>query len=357
MHKLRNIIKKYIQENMIENVFNFFNVNNIHNLQFIDQSIIPLKLHNKNYAKLGGGNKNKDFSSFIDVYLDKNKYQVRIYKYTEKDDKNYKTINFIKFGSVLQDDGEFSNGEHCAVLIIDTKILESNIQSLNNYADCIKCSDSKNKLYKIGDILIQVMIHMSINKGMKKINLHDNSNYVCNKYSIPLINLRTITKGEQFYCKYGFRPLDHNKNNLNEYQKNELQIYMDNKKLFKSQPKMSKTELLQIIHYTKFDKIKDHNMLNYIEHTLIPRLKEKNNLISEIVNNIIQDSQEKIHIDKSQPTNNNNSFNACRLLKNILMNLYFKCGYYDYIEKTFTLNLKDKKIIEPFQNHIKLKLN
>ena len=187
MYKLQTIIKKYITNDKINNIIEYFNQNNITNLNFIDKYIIPLKFHNSN---LNGG---KDDSIFIDVNLKNKKYQARLYKYTEHDNKDYKTINFIKIESILQEDGEFSNADHCAILIVDTDIKESNIQSINNYKDCIKCYDEKNNVYKIGDILIQIMIYMSINKGMKKMNLHDNSNYKCNKYDIPLINLRTMT--------------------------------------------------------------------------------------------------------------------------------------------------------------------
>lgn len=387
MYKLKNIIKKYISENNINIVVDFFNKNNVKKLNFYNENIIPLNFYNKNIVNhmdfnhmnfndmnfndiisMQGG---KDDSTYIDVYLDKNKYQIRLYKYTEKDDKKFKTINFIKIESELID-GEFSNGVHCAILIIDTKNKESNIQSLNNYKDCIKCYYENNKMYKIGDILVQVMIYMSIKKGMKKINLHDNSNFKCNGHNLPLIILRTITHGKPFYSKYGFLPLNHNKddkndkNDIYEYKKNELQIYEDNKKLFKSQPKMTKNELLQIIYYTKFDKNKDKNMLYYINHVIIPRLKN-NNIVDEFVNNIINDSliyQEQIK--KYSKLNKNELCEikddilylsaSCELLDNILMVIFLKCGYYKYTEKTFELNLLNNKIIQDYKSKLKLKI-
>ena len=210
-------------------------------------------------------------------------------------------------------------------------------------------------MYKIGDILVQVMIYMSINRGMKKIKLHDNSNYKCNGHNLSLIILRTMTHGKPLYSKYGFLPLNHNKDNNNEYKKNELQIYEDNKKLFKSQPKMTKNELLEIIYYTKFDKNKDKIMLYYINNIIIPRLKE-NNIISEFLNNIINDFliyQEQMKkyskLNKNELSKIKDDIlylsSACELLDNILMVIYLKCGYYKYIEKTFELNLENNKII------------
>jgi len=342
MYKLRNIIKKYISDDKNNEIMDFLNNNNINDLEFIEDTIIPLKLYSKN--KVGGKN-NKESK---DEFLDKNKYQIKIYKYIDPNEKNYKTMNFLKIESVLQENGVFSNGDHCAILILDTKINESNIQSVNNYKDCIKCYDDKNNMYKIGDILVQVMIYMSINKGMKKINLHDNSHYKCHKHSIPLINLRTMTHGIPLYSKYGFKPINHNKEKGNIYSKDELQIYTDNKKIFLTNPKMSKKELLKIIFYTNFDNKKDNEMLNYINNIVVPRLKENNNLISEFLNDIIKDSKDDKKIILIE---------ACKLLKNIFIVIYNKCGYYDYIEKTFELNLENKKTNQYLLNRIKIKMN
>jgi hypothetical protein len=292
--------------------------------------------------------------------LDKNKYQVRIYKHTQEDDPDYKTINFIKIKSILEKNGEFNNGDHCAILIIDTKNKIANIQSVNNYKDSIKCYYEKDKTYKIGDILIQVMIYISLNKHMKTINLHDNSNYKCNKFNIPLINLRTITHGKPLYSKFGFYPINHNKENDTYYYKNEFKIYEDNKKIFISNPKMSKKELIDIIFLTKYDKIKDINMLEYINNIIIPRLKEKNNLISDFINNIINDSSQNKTNTSNELENTKKDikkydYESCKLLKNILMIIYNKCGYYDYIEKTFVLNLENKNTIQHYKNKLKLK--
>lgn len=262
----------------------------------------------------------------------------------------------------MQEDGDFSNGDQCGVLIIDTKNKESNIQSINNYKDCIACYYGENKKYKIGNILIQVMISMSINKGMEKIRLHDNSNYNCNGRNLPLIILRTMTHGSPLYTKYGFLPLDHNENNENEYKKNELKIYADNKKNFKSQPNLTKKELQQIIYYTKFDKNKDKNIIYYIENIIMPRLKERNNCIAEFINNVINDfliyQKEINNINKNEKSKVKDEIlclsSSCELLDNILTVLYLKCGYYKYIEKTFELNLNNSEIIKDYKKKLKL---
>lgn len=75
-------------------------------------------------------------------------------------------------------------------------------------------------------------------------------------------------------------------------------------------------------------------MLKYIKDIIIPKLKEKNNLISDFLNNIINDSQKLPNKD-----DNKYYYESFKLLHNMLMILYNKCGYYDYQEKTFELNL------------------
>ncbi len=83
MYKLRNIIKKYISEKNINLIFDFLNKNNINSLKFIDENTIQLKFYKKNH--IGGD----DESKYFDVYLDKNKYQIRLYKYAMEDDNNF----------------------------------------------------------------------------------------------------------------------------------------------------------------------------------------------------------------------------------------------------------------------------
>ena len=87
----------------------------------------------------------------------------------------------------------------------------ANIHSINNDNDCIKCFE--NKTFKVGEILMRIMICICIHKNIKKVQLTDNSNLVCGNEKIPLIYLRTITHGKPYYTKFHFKPIDHNKNN------------------------------------------------------------------------------------------------------------------------------------------------
>ena len=102
------------------------------------------------------------------------------------------------------------------------------------------------------------MIGICVNKNVKKIGLVDNSYLECDNEKIPLIYLRTLTKGEPYYIKFGFYPINHN-NNKNEYDyhKDELQIYIDNKNIYKKKPVINKKTLIKILNYRKFDEKKD----------------------------------------------------------------------------------------------------
>lgn len=340
MSRLRTVIKKYLPEKYLFDTIDFFTDNKVDTLYFVIDKIIPLKLNKLFY---GGDNNKNDDSIKLEINLRNNLFQARVYKYTDKLDNNFKTINFIKINSVTNDNNEFSEADHCGVLILDTDIKESTIQSINNYKECLQCisldkmTNTKNNPYKIDDILTQVMIYMSINKGMKKINLTDNSFLQCFNEKIPLIYSRTITKGRPFYTKYGFLPINHNNKDNYDYYKNELQIYNDNKKLFNDKPTLSKNKFIDLLFFKKFDKKNDIKMLNYINDKLIPRLSN-NNLVNDFIDKIINDKLEE----------------SCELLYGIIMNVYYKCGYNRYKYKHFELNLDDKNVISNIKSRIKL---
>lgn len=105
----------------------------------------------------------------------------------------------------------------------------------------------ENKTFNVGEILFRIMIYICVYKKIKKIHLSDNSYLSCGNDKIPLIYLRTLTKGKPYYTKFCFLPIDHNTNDENEYYKNELLIYKDN-----------------------IDIIKDKKMIDYLNNILIP---------------------------------------------------------------------------------------
>ena len=325
-------VKKYIQEKHIFDTINFFKAHKINfNLKnFKSYKILKLKIHNE---PLYGGN---DDSKKIKINLRNNKYEARIYKY---DDGYLNTINFVKIHSIFNNNiDDFDENDNCGILIID-KENNAVIQSINNYTDCIKCFN--NKSLKIGEILLQIMIGICVYKNVNKIQLTDNSYLECGNEKIPLIYLRTLTKGEPYYIKFNFLPINHNKKGdrvENEYYKNELQIYKDNIDIFNKNPTIKKNKLIKILNYKKFDEIKDKNMIEYINNILIPSFNDESILISKFVGDLIKDKK-KI---------------SCHLLNYILMNLYDKCGYNRYKYKYFEFIL-DKKYKDIVKTHIQIK--
>jgi hypothetical protein len=228
--------------------------------------------------------------------------------------------------------------DFCGIIILDEEN-NATIQSINNYTDCIKCFD--NKSFKVGEILIRIMISICVHKDVKKIQLTDNSYLECANDKIPLIYLRTITHGEPYYTKFKFHPINHNKNGENEYYKNELQIYRDNLNIFNTNPTIKKDILIKILNYQQFDKIKDKNMINYLNNELIPLIMNTQTInisIKDFVTNLI----------------NENKKISCLLLMNILFPIFYKCGYkaykYKYFEHVFS-----KKFIDTIKSQIKIK--
>ena len=85
-----------------------------------------------------------------------------------KNDEYKKIINFIKFNAIKNVKNDYNENDHCGVLIIDKEKNTSTIQSLTNYTDCVKCLSNDNLSFKIGDVLTQIMIIISIKNNLKK---------------------------------------------------------------------------------------------------------------------------------------------------------------------------------------------
>jgi len=310
MGRLRTILQKYIPEKQFFDTLEFFKDQKINYLYFIKSKILPLEFVNDNLE----GGKRYD----LELKINNQKYKVHIDEYSDTDDDNKKIINFIKLGAILNKDDEYKEDDHCGVLILDKINENSTIQSINNYTECLKCLEGV-KPFKVGDILTQIMIIMSMRNNMKKISLTDNSYLMCANSKISLIHLRTMTKGIPYYAKYGFIPT----------YENEYKIFEENKKIFKKKPTLTKEELINLFFFHKFDDHKDKKIIKYISNTLIPRLK-KNNLVSEFIDKIIDDKNEE----------------GCTILFHIYMKIYDKIGYDIYKDRYFKLDLTKNKLIK-----------
>lgn len=344
MVKLFEIAQKYVNQYKIFDVIDFLKHNNIQNLYFLSNSIRDINFMNKNIT---GGNE-----YFLDVKIQNVQYEVHIDEYYDiesvyndniknneinkkinidniklKKNKNRKIINFIKLNAIKNKNKEYEEYDNCAIMIIDKEKRISTIQTINNYTDCVKCISTKKNVFKIGDILIQIIIIISLKNNLKEIHLTDNSYLLCNNSNIQLIYLRTITHGMPLYCKFGFVPKS----------KHDKQVFNLNLEQFKKSNTLSKEQFIKYFNYMKFDinDEKQKKIIKYINNTLIPRLKEKNNLVSYIIKSIIDDKNEE----------------GCYILNNIIIKIYYDIGYIGYNNKEFILNL-DNALITSKNNTI-----
>jgi len=344
MGRLYDIVVEYIPENQIFDVIDFFKDNDIGLLYFNSRSNMNIKivdtnniLKNKHHNMLGGDEytlnlkiQDQKYMVQIDEYYDTtstgdgNNIKNDEYKKVNINDikieknKNRKLINFIKFGAKKNTLGDYDENDHCGIMIIDTVNNTSTIQSVTNYTDCVKCATSQTsehyKEYKIGDILTQIMIIISMKRNIKEIQLTDNSYLQCGDFKIPLIYLRTITYGMPYYSKYGFIP-------KNKYNKIVFERNIEN---YKKDKILTKNEFIKYFMFRNFDnKIKFENkILKYINEILIPRLKSTNS-VKQILKSIINDKCKE----------------GCYLLYNIYMRIYEDIGYITYNKKKFILDL------------------
>jgi hypothetical protein len=194
---------------------------------------------------------------------------------------------------------------------------------LNAVEDCIYCEDKKNK-FKIGDILMQIFLELiRTNKEfthIKKITLQDNSTKKCYGYGIRLKYLRTITDGIPYYAKYGFRPT------MNE----DKPRFRKNRELFKKNNLLDSKILINI-----FEKIK--NEINIYAYETYKNYLKKDLVKKEKID-IKQLLRDMMDIEKTKLENKyKNGF--CEILNLTIRNIYFACGYEDYYEDLWTLEI------------------
>lgn len=298
------LYKYYAQHNMF-NVMEFIRERKIRFLTFVKSTTLPLHLHNDYLC--GGDIEN------VTIKLNGNKYLIQKDEYEDMGGDNRLIIDIVKIKAKPNSNCEFEEYDNCAVLIIDKNDKTGAVQSLVNYTDCLKCID-KTQSFKVGDVLIRIIMILAYRNGLKKLNLTDDSYLLCGDVKIPLIHLRTMIKGEPFYCKYGFVP-DTDR---------ELKVYKHNKQIYLSKPMISKKQFIKYIITSDFyiEHCKDKKVKNYINEILIPKL-EDNNLVSDLIKSMID---EKLH-------------EGCFLLYYSYMNIYKYCKYMQYVFKNFNLDM------------------
>ena len=214
----------------------------------------------------------------------------------------------------------------CVFLFFDSKNSENRtlyIQSIMNNKDCIK-SEDKNHKYKVGDILMQIIIGLvktsKIFSHIKEIELTDISKKNCYNIGLELIYLRTITNGIPYYAKYGFIPKKDRDNKVFEYNKN-------NYKLNKG---ITKEEFINIIKKNKFEK----DTYNIYKKYFNDYIEKKKNINPKKILKII------INTDKITDDINEKK-EICNLVENIYKDIYDILGYKEYRGKKWILKIRD----------------
>ena len=168
----------------------------------------------------------------------------------------------------------------CGFISIDKKSKKASIYNLQNEKSCIKCLNP-NSRYKVGDILMQVMLNLAFNKyDVSQIVLTDNSIYNCNKYTLDLSILRILTHGEPYYVKFGFYP---------KYDIGKI-YYAHNKNLFNQHPTLSKTETFNILFKIVLTDDKYDKCIKYISEKILPTINHNYTKFYPLIQQIIENN-------------------------------------------------------------------
>lgn len=196
----------------------------------------------------------------------------------------------------------------CAVLLFNSKTKTANIRSLSKRDYCVKCKD---KDYKVGDILVKILLNFCKDRGIENIQLLDNSYTMINDNSFSLLILRILTHGKTYYNKYKFYQID-------DHRRKDV-IYKHNKALFKKL--LIKDVFLSKLvrdyydpNIMKIDKKLEERVNSFIDNIF----KNNNLLLGEFILKYI------------------NSYSD--IFENIYMDLYNLAGYKQYKSNIFLKN-------------------
>jgi len=209
----------------------------------------------------------------------------------------------------------------CGLILINNDTHEANIQSVSDYEDCVVCEEQEPIQYKVGAILMQIIIHECEKLKIRKITLEDNSKKNFTGSSIELIYYRTMAQGTPYYSKFGF--------------KNVFPLTVrDNERLWKTNPTLKKNVLIEILEQkiTKNDK----NLVELFKKIL--NKYQDNVVLSEILINLFDKAikKEKEITNKRDNGETINSINKyAKILYLILKKIYILAGYELLLDNKF----------------------
>lgn len=250
--------------------------------------------------------------------------------------KNIKNEEFeVNFLTLSEDyDG-------CASLIYIVNEDKIIIDSIINSKECIKCLDKTHK-YKVGNVIMQIILKYSLQKfpKAKYFELSDRSIYNCYGNSLNLQMLRTITNGEPYYCKFGFRPKT--KENYN--------IYKHNKNIFKLDPTITLKELNKYFNENKIN-VDSNIYANYIEKYIKTDPISIKYFIKSLMNEQYKLDEKKEMFDNYElelkPTEikelnkiNNDRLKLCKIIYSIYEKLFNHANYTRFNDNVFDLKIQ-----------------
>jgi hypothetical protein len=257
---------------------------------------------------------------------DENTYEYHIDEIIPIDNKN----NRLCFVNIDK------SQEYCACLLYNTKKSGKSvlrIEGIFNGEDCIKCTKGafgtdKNNKYKVGNILMQVILEIVKTKKefehITEIELSDTSIKKCYGIGIKLKYLRTITHGEPYYAKYGFRPQN----------KLDYKTYKYNKDLYKKSVHINSSIIKDIF---KLGKELKKNVYKTYKKYIEGSLSKVNDIDPAI---LLKNLIELENMKKPFELSNEEKSNICELVSFTVKNIYLACGYKDYALDLWTLQLK-----------------
>ena len=220
MHNIRKYLLNYY-EDYLTDIYQSVKEIETYKIDKVNEIKIKLLKNQK-----GGNIIEKMKIDNVNYYVNEKKYKT--------DEYGYKQIYFYEISEKIikkQLNGENIEGKKsndnicCGILQINEKEKIANIHSLGNYENCVICIN--NDKYKVGDIILKIMIEKCKHDKIIKISLKDNSMINCKNLNnkIKLSLFRTMTKGFPYYLKYGFYPQnDYDivkiKNNMEVFEKN-----------------------------------------------------------------------------------------------------------------------------------------
>ena len=264
----------------------------------IDFQIINKSKNKKLIFKYQDGGKIKSYN------FENNNYYYNV-EYAKSKDNSSNEVHLVTIN-----DGTVG----CGLILIDNKTHYANIQSVADYSDCIKC-DNPNIKYKVGAIMMQIIIEECKKLNVKKITLEDNSKKYFSGNNIELIYYRTMAQGTPYYSKFGFKhttPLKV-RNNQNNWLTN---------------PTITKNKIIKI-----FDKDIEDNEENSKIIKLFYKIVDKytdNIIVSDFVIKLFDKAviKEKDISEKRNLKLVNNKINLyAKILYLILKDLYIESGY------------------------------